>query len=89
MVGFGPLTEDHRRQIAVLRETDLEWIAVCPPGITNTPFTGEYEIFENESPRWYCSKHHIADLMVKSLCDDTYVQKLISCGDRQYSCVLL
>ena len=90
MMGAGPITEDHKRQIAVLRENnaDLDWVAVCPPQITSSAFTGNYEVKENEMPRYRCSKHHIADLMVKCLKDDEYLGKTIASGDTQ-GCTIL
>ena len=90
MMGASPITEDHKRQIAVLRENDanLDWVAVCPPQITSSDFTGDYEVKENEMPRYRCSKHHIADLMVKCLKDDQYLGKTIASGDTQ-GCTIL
>ena len=90
MFGFGPITEDHKRQIDVLRknDADLDWVAVCPPEITSSALTGNYEVKENEMPRYRCSKHHIADLMVKCLKDDQYLGKTIACGDAR-GCTIL
>ena len=90
MMGVGPITEDRKKQIAFLRENDadLDWVAVCPPFITSSAFTGNYEVKENETPRYRCSKHHIADLMVKCLKDDGYLGKTIACGDAQ-GCTIL
>jgi len=90
IMGVGPITDDRKRQIAFLRENDadLDWVAVCPPFITSSDFTGDYEVKENEAPRYRCSKHHIADLMVKCLKDDQYLGKTIACGDTQ-GCTIL
>ena len=90
MMGGGPINEEHKKQIAVLRENDadLDWVAVCPPYITSSAFTGNYEVKENEMPRYRCSKHHIADLIVKCLKDDQYLGKTIASGDTQ-GCTIL
>ena len=87
---MGPLTEDHKRQIAVLHENDadLDWVAVCPPYISGSAFTGNYEVTVNEKNSCRCSKYHIADLMVKCLKDDSYLGKTIACGDTQ-GCTIL
>ena len=89
-MGVGPLNEDRKRQIDVLRENDadVDWVAVCPPFITGSALTGDYEVKENEEPRYRCSKHHVADLMVKCLKDDQYLGKTIACGDTQ-GCTIL
>ena len=93
LLGAEAITEDHKQQIEVLRENeaDVDWVAVCPPRITGRSFTGEYTVTENERPAGTrgCSKHHIADLMVKCLKDDQYLGKTISCGDDSSSCVIL
>ena len=86
LVGLEPIAEDHKRQIAVLRESDgeLDWIAVCPPRITDSAFSGAYEVAESKAPSSSkCSKFHVADLMVKCLTGDDYLQKCIGCGDNE------
>ena len=90
ILGAEAITEDHKRQIAVLRENDadLDWVAVCPPRITSSAFTGNYTVRENERTTRRCSKHHIADLMVKCLKDDQYLGKTIACGDDQMCAIL-
>ena len=90
LLGARAITEEHHRQINVLRESGLEWIAVCPPDIKDTPFTGNYQVKINEWPSAYaCSRRHIADLMIKSLQGDDYVGKLVSCWDDSWFCTIL
>ena len=90
LVGLEPIAEDHKRQVAVLRESggDLDWIAVCPPRITGSSFTGAYEVVEDNSPSSNkCSKFHVADLMVKCLVGDDYCQKCLGCCDNE-GCII-
>ena len=52
LLGLEPIAEDHKRQVAVLREiaSELDWIVVCPPRITGAAFTGAYEVVEDQAP---------------------------------------
>ena len=86
LLGLEPIAEDHKRQVAVLREiaSELDWIVVCPPRITGAAFTGAYEVVEDQAPSSSkCSKFHVADLMVKCLSGDDHLQKCIGCGDSE------
>jgi len=77
---YQEVTNDHRRQAEVLKNSGLEWIAICPPHITNDPGTGSYKVASGKSPGHNISKFDLADLLIKCLRSDEYLQQMIGMG---------
>ena len=77
--GFDEIAAEHRRQLAILRQTDLDWIAVCPPIITEYAATGQYRLIANVMPQGFVqiSKFDLADFMLSQLTSNEYLQKTV------------
>jgi uncharacterized protein len=41
---FEHVVKEHKRNVEAMQATDLEWVAVCPPYILDTPRTGSYRV---------------------------------------------
>jgi putative NADH-flavin reductase len=77
--GFDEIAAEHRRQLSILRQTHLDWIAVCPPIITEYAATGQYRLIANVMPQGFVqiSKFDLADFMLSQLMSDEYLQKTV------------
>jgi len=64
--------EDKKRQLQVLRESDLEWVAVRPSGLTDSPKTGKYRITDGPPAYRSVPRADVADFMLKLLTDRSY-----------------
>jgi len=68
---------DKEGQDALIRNSDLDWINVCPPWLTNGPHTGVYRFGCDLRPPVTAriSRADVADFMLKQLIDATFVGK--------------
>jgi putative NADH-flavin reductase len=68
---------DKEGQDALIRNSDLDWINVCPPWLTNGPRTGVYRFGSDLQPpiNARISRADVADFMLKQLIDATFVHK--------------
>jgi putative NADH-flavin reductase len=68
---------DKENQDALIRNSDLDWINVCPPWLTNGPHTGVYRAGVDLRPPIHAriSRADVADFMLKQLIDTTFVRK--------------
>lgn len=68
---------DKESQDALIRNSDLDWISVCPPWLTNGPHTGVYQVGCDLRPpiNAKISRADVADFMLKHLIDPTFVRK--------------
>jgi len=68
---------DKENQDALIRNSDLDWISVCPPWLTNGPHTGVYKFGCDLRPpiNAQISRADVADFMLKQLIDPTFVHK--------------
>lgn len=64
--------EDKKRQLQALRESDLEWVAVRPSGLTDSPKTGKYRITDGPPVYRSVPRADVADFMLKLLTDRSY-----------------
>ena len=69
--------EDKETQDSLIRNSDLEWINVCPPRLTQGPRTGVYRfgVDLRPSPLSKISRADVADFMLNQLIDNTFVRK--------------
>jgi len=76
---FRDITAEHERQLAMLRASQLDWVAVCPPQITDGSATGRCRIAVDALPAGgvQVSKADIADFMVSQLADDIYLGQAV------------
>ena len=62
---FADVTEEHRRNLELLRESSLDWVGVVAPGITDGPATGHVEIeVEHRAPNWEITREDLADVLL-------------------------
>jgi putative NADH-flavin reductase len=68
---------DKETQDALIRNSDLDWISVCPPWLTNGPHTGIYQVGCDLRPpvNAKISRADVADFMLKHVIDPTFVRK--------------
>jgi len=68
---------DKENQDALVRNSDLDWINVCPPWLTNGPHTGVYRFGIDLRPpvNAKISRADVADFMLKHVIDPTFVRK--------------
>lgn len=72
------VAEEHRRNLKVLQESGLDWIAVCPPGITDEPAHGHAEPVPGaRGPNWSISRFDLADFMLEQLDGDEFVRQTV------------
>ncbi len=76
---FTNINAEHRRILEMLKQSELEWIAACPPYIKDYPFTGNYILHTDQIPtdRMQISKFDLADFMLGQLNSDAYLQQAV------------
>jgi putative NADH-flavin reductase len=67
---------DKENQDALIRNSDLDWISVCPPWLTNGPHTGVYRFGVDLRPpvNAKISRADVAAFMLKHVIDPTFVR---------------
>lgn len=68
---------DKESQEVLIRNSDLDWVNVCPPWLTNGPHTGVYQFGCDLRPPVTAkiSRADVADFMLKQVMDATFVGK--------------
>jgi putative NADH-flavin reductase len=76
---FINVNAEHRRILEMLQNSQLDWIAACPPYIRDHPFTGSYTLHTDQMPadRMQISKFDLADFMLRQLHSDTYLRRAV------------
>uniref|UniRef100_T1IIG1 NAD(P)-binding domain-containing protein n=1 Tax=Strigamia maritima TaxID=126957 RepID=T1IIG1_STRMM len=77
---YHEITADHKRQAEILESCDLGWTAVCPPHILNDAGKGVYKVCVGSSPGRQISKYDLADLLLKCIQSNEYVNQKIGLG---------
>ena len=67
--------EDKKRQLQVIRDSDLEWVVVRPSGLTDSPKTGKYRITAGPPAYRSVPRADVADFMLRLMTDRTYDQQ--------------
>jgi putative NADH-flavin reductase len=70
---LGDMYEDRERQLQLLRESGLDWVALRLPRLIDEPPTGDYELGYSVSPASKATRADVAAAMLDQLTDDTYV----------------
>jgi putative NADH-flavin reductase len=70
---------DKRRQLELIRQSDLDWIVIRPATLTDSPKTGKYQVTPLRPANRSVPRADVADFMLKLLTDHTY--------DRQTSAI--
>ncbi len=69
---------DHAGEEAFIKQSELDWVIVRPPRLTNGPYTGRYRNGEDLRGKVFMSsiaRADVADFMVKQFADDRYVHR--------------
>ncbi len=62
---FAHVTDEHRRNLELLRNGSLDWVGVVAPGITDGPPTGHVEVeVEHRAPTWEIAREDLADVVL-------------------------
>jgi len=71
--------QDHEKQEAYVKESDLEWTIVRPSGLTDSPLTGSYDVGENIlATTSQIARADIADFIIKELGNRAYIHKAVT-----------
>ena len=68
--------EDKKRQMELIKKSNLEWVIVRPVGLTDAPRTGKYKIYEGSPGSWTIPRADVADFMLKLLTEKKYDRML-------------
>ena len=75
---FQHVTEEHRRNLDLLRASSLEWVGVVAPGITDDPPTGHVEVeVEHRPPNWEITRRDLADVLVREAVAGEHVRAAV------------
>jgi putative NADH-flavin reductase len=77
---LAPYFDDHERQEAIVKTTDLDWVIARPTLLTNGKATSKYKIVEQGMPGVRISRSDVADFMLSAIETDKYVRKALSLG---------
>ena len=70
---------DHENQEATIKESSLDWTIIRPSGLTDGPWTGEYQSGENiRAGSSTIARADLADLILKALGDDQLIGKALT-----------
>ncbi|MFZ6010464.1 MAG: NAD(P)-dependent oxidoreductase [Bacteroidota bacterium] len=72
------IIKDHLEKEKIITKSELDWIIVRPPKLTNGVFTGKYRDGEHIKPRSFfptISRADVADFMLKQLTSQQYVHR--------------
>lgn len=74
-VAARPLVEDKRAELQALQGSDLEWVLVRPPRLTEGPRTGDYRVGIGLAlgARATISRADLADFLLRCLREETFV----------------
>ena len=61
--------EDKKRQMNLIRESNLDWVIVRPSGLTDAPKTGKYKITGHSPASRSIPRADVADFMLKLTTD--------------------
>ncbi|MBG7609344.1 MAG: NAD(P)H-binding protein, partial [Anaerolineae bacterium] len=71
--------QDHEKQEAFVRESQLDWTIVRPSGLIDSPITGNYQIGENiRAHTSRIARADVADFITKELKNNAYLHKAVT-----------
>ncbi|CAG2171056.1 unnamed protein product [Oppiella nova] len=75
-----PVHTEHERMLEILKGSDRQWIAVCPPHIEDNPARGGYTLKLDGAVGRSITKYDLGDILVDSLTSDDKVGHLVGMG---------
>jgi hypothetical protein len=70
---LGEFHADRERQLDLLRQSGLDWVALRFPRLTDEPATGGYELSYDIKPSYKISRADVARAMLDQVTDDAYI----------------
>ena len=67
--------DDMERMESLVRDSDLDWTIVRPPGLTNEPGTG-YAVAETSIDGPICARDDLAVMLLDQLADERFVRRV-------------
>ena len=67
---------DKKLQMEIIRESELEWVIIRPPRLTQSPKTGKYQLTEGRPGTRSVPRADVADFMLKLLTNKSYDGKM-------------
>jgi len=74
---FRPITEDHRRQLEILKSSKMRYIAVLPPHIA-TQEAPNYTVVYDKPAVGIVTKYHLGEFLIDCLSEPKYYGKVVS-----------
>lgn len=69
--------KDAEQHAEVIKQSDLDWVIVRGPMLTDGPHTGKYRVgWVGVNTGSRISRADLADFMLKQVADETYLSKL-------------
>jgi uncharacterized protein YbjT (DUF2867 family) len=69
---------EHRRNFETVRASGLDWVAVCPPGITGSPGTGKVQAVPGaRAPEWTIARADLVGFLLDQLESDEHLHQAV------------
>ena len=68
--------KDKKRQMNLIRESNVDWVIIRPSGLTDAPKTGKYRITGHRPASRSIPRADVADFMLKLASDRTYDRQM-------------
>lgn len=79
---FKETHKEHTKMMEILKASDADYRAICPPNISNDPADGFEVAFDKTPGSRYISKFNLGQFMVDSLMDNKYDRKVIGISNK-------
>ena len=71
--------QDHEKQEAFVKDSDLDWTIVRPSGLSDSPLTGSYDVGENILAKTsQIARADIADFIFKELQNNKFIKNAVT-----------
>ncbi len=67
---------DKVRQMKIIQESNVDWVIIRPPGLTDAPKTGKYKISTGSPVSRRIPRADVADFMLKLMTDKQYDRQM-------------
>lgn len=79
---YAAVAEEHRRDVAILRESDLDWTVVAPPWLKDDPPTGRYRaVPDAPGPGRSIPRADLATCVLDALGHDDWIGHIVGVTD--------
>ncbi len=68
--------KDKVRQMDIVMNSKLDWVIIRPSGLTDSPKTGRYKIYDGSPGSWTVPRADVADFMLKLLTERKYDRQM-------------